>query len=119
MYKSFVGHWKLKDSAPHLKCRTARNKLIFNFFSHQWENHNKSLQLEAQTYQRIQEKIQERVMNNLGTWIDWQYLHNAAKLLAKVLWLHACMGSELQRWKCRNGEADAHRGKLQLSLSCK
>lgn len=50
----------------------------------QWENHNKSLQLEAQTYQRIQEKIQERVMNNLGTWIDWQYLHNAAKLLAKV-----------------------------------
>lgn len=75
-------------------------------------------------------------MNNLGTWIDWQYLHNAAKLLAKVLWLHAWMGSELQRWKCRNGEADAHRGKkninrdlfihflwaesqLQLSLSCK
>lgn len=67
--------------------------------------------MEAQTYQRIQEKIQERVMNNLGTWIDWQYLHNAAKLLAKVLWLHACMGSELQRWKCRNGETDAHRGK--------
>lgn len=24
-------------------------------------------------------------MNNLGTWIDWQYLHNAAKLLAKVI----------------------------------
>lgn len=22
-------------------------------------------------------------MNNLGTWIDWQYLQNAAKLLAK------------------------------------
>lgn len=42
------------------------------------------MQLEAQTYQRIQEKIQERVMNNLGTWIDWQYLLNAAKLLAKV-----------------------------------
>lgn len=56
----------------------------FCLFPSQWENHNKSLQLEAQTYQRIQEKIQERVMNNLGTWIDWQYLHNAAKLLAKV-----------------------------------
>ena len=49
----------------------------------QWENHNKSLQLEAQTYQRIHEKIQERVINNLGTWIDWQYLQNAAKLLAE------------------------------------
>ena len=58
---------------------------MFLSLPHQWENHNKSLQLEAQTYQRIQEKIQERVMNNLGTWIDWQYLHNAAKLLAKVL----------------------------------
>lgn len=23
-------------------------------------------------------------MNNLGTWIDWQYMQNAAKLLAKV-----------------------------------
>lgn len=57
---------------------------FYQSLSHQWENHNKSLQLEAQTYQRIQEKIQERVMNNLGTWIDWQYLHNAAKLLAKV-----------------------------------
>lgn len=42
------------------------------------------MQLEAQTYQRIQEKIHERVMNNLGTWIDWQYMQNAAKLLAKV-----------------------------------
>lgn len=58
-------------------------------FCVQWENHNKSLQLEAQTYQRIQEKIQERVMNNLGTWIDWQYMQNAAKLLAKVLRSHA------------------------------
>uniref|UniRef100_A0A2K5LRH6 RBR-type E3 ubiquitin transferase n=1 Tax=Cercocebus atys TaxID=9531 RepID=A0A2K5LRH6_CERAT len=42
-----------------------------------------SSQLEAQTYQWIHEKIQERVMNNLGTWINWQYLQNAAKLLAK------------------------------------
>lgn len=32
-------------------------------------------------------------MNNLGTWIDWQYLHNAAKLLAKVL--HVYRGSKL------------------------
>uniref|UniRef100_A0A8B9HHE3 Ariadne homolog 2 (Drosophila) n=1 Tax=Astyanax mexicanus TaxID=7994 RepID=A0A8B9HHE3_ASTMX len=63
-------------------------KIYFELQIHQiyqlrWENHNKSLQLEAQTYQRIQEKIQERVMNNLGTWIDWQYMQNAAKLLAK------------------------------------
>lgn len=69
--------WNPKKSSESVFC--------LQFAYEQWENHNKSLQLEAQTYHRIQEKIQERVMNNLGTWIDWQYLHNAAKLLAKVL----------------------------------
>lgn len=71
---------------PNVKTRTLKVSFVcLQFLYDQWENHNKSLQLEAQTYHRIQEKIQERVMNNLGTWIDWQYLHNAAKLLAKVL----------------------------------
>ncbi|XP_007577478.1 E3 ubiquitin-protein ligase ARIH2 [Poecilia latipinna] len=69
------------NQSQQAQAREALKKYLFYF--ERWENHNKSLQLEAQTYQRIQEKIQERVMNNLGTWIDWQYLHNAAKLLAK------------------------------------
>uniref|UniRef100_A0A8D3AE93 RBR-type E3 ubiquitin transferase n=1 Tax=Scophthalmus maximus TaxID=52904 RepID=A0A8D3AE93_SCOMX len=73
------------NQSQQAQAREALKKYLFYF--ERWENHNKSLQLEAQTYQRIQEKIQERVMNNLGTWIDWQYLHNAAKLLAKVLCL--------------------------------
>ncbi|KAK1339269.1 hypothetical protein QTO34_019949 [Cnephaeus nilssonii] len=53
------------------------------FYFERWETHTKSLQLEAQTYQRIHEKIQERVMHDLGMWIDGQYLQNPAKLLAK------------------------------------
>uniref|UniRef100_A0A8C7XT68 RBR-type E3 ubiquitin transferase n=1 Tax=Oryzias sinensis TaxID=183150 RepID=A0A8C7XT68_9TELE len=69
------------NQSQQAQAREALKKYLFYF--ERWENHNKSLQLEAQTYHRIQEKIQERVMNNLGTWIDWQYLHNAAKLLAK------------------------------------
>uniref|UniRef100_A0A8C6SRD5 RBR-type E3 ubiquitin transferase n=1 Tax=Neogobius melanostomus TaxID=47308 RepID=A0A8C6SRD5_9GOBI len=69
------------NQSQQAQAREALKKYLFYF--ERWENHNKSLQLEAQTYQRIQEKIHERVMNNLGTWIDWQYLHNAAKLLAK------------------------------------
>ncbi|XP_063204415.1 E3 ubiquitin-protein ligase ARIH2 isoform X1 [Chroicocephalus ridibundus] len=69
------------NQSQQAQAREALKKYLFYF--ERWENHNKSLQLEAQTYQRIQEKIQERVMNNLGTWIDWQYLQNAAKLLAK------------------------------------
>ncbi|XP_068588995.1 E3 ubiquitin-protein ligase ARIH2 [Cebidichthys violaceus] len=69
------------NQSQQAQAREALKKYLFYF--ERWENHNKSLQLEAQTYQRIQEKIQERVMNNLGTWIDWQYLHNASRLLAK------------------------------------
>uniref|UniRef100_A0A8C9VR24 RBR-type E3 ubiquitin transferase n=1 Tax=Scleropages formosus TaxID=113540 RepID=A0A8C9VR24_SCLFO len=69
------------NQSQQAQAREALKKYLFYF--ERWENHSKSLQLEAQTYQRIQEKIQERVMNNLGTWIDWQYLQNAAKLLAK------------------------------------
>uniref|UniRef100_A0A8C7V236 RBR-type E3 ubiquitin transferase n=1 Tax=Oncorhynchus mykiss TaxID=8022 RepID=A0A8C7V236_ONCMY len=69
------------NQSQQAQAREALKKYLFYF--ERWENHNKSLQLEAQTYQRIQEKIQERVMNNLGTWIDWQYMQNAAKLLAK------------------------------------
>lgn len=41
-------------------------------------------------------------MNNLGTWIDWQYLLNAAKLLAKVqivlladVFIHTSVNSQL------------------------
>ncbi|XP_062314332.1 E3 ubiquitin-protein ligase ARIH2 isoform X2 [Osmerus eperlanus] len=69
------------NQSQQAQAREALKKYLFYF--ERWENHNKSLQLEVQTYQRIQEKIQERVMNNLGTWIDWQYMQNAAKLLAK------------------------------------
>ncbi|MCI4380698.1 hypothetical protein PGIGA_G00243020 [Pangasianodon gigas] len=69
------------NQSQQAQAREALKKYLFYF--ERWENHNKSLQLEAQTYQRIQEKIHERVMNNLGTWIDWQYMQNAAKLLAK------------------------------------
>ena len=51
----------------------------------QWENHSKSLRLEEQTLEKIKERIDEKVMNNIGTWIDWQYLLDAAALLQKVL----------------------------------
>ena len=33
---------------------------------------------------KIKTRIEEKVMNNSGTWIDWQYLLDAAKLLRKV-----------------------------------
>lgn len=42
-------------------------------------------------------------MNNLGTWIDWQYLQNAAKLLAKV-----CTPSLFQPCQAQTSEGGRH-----------
>lgn len=53
----------------------------------QWENHARSLELEAVTLGNINKRIQEKVMKNEGTWIDWQYLLDAAALLAKVSYI--------------------------------
>jgi len=41
------------------------------------------LKREEETKRKINQKIQEKVNNNIGTWIDWQYLLDAALLLAK------------------------------------
>ena len=62
---------------------------ILSFLSpFQWENHAKSLKLEEQTLKKIKDRIQEKVMNQSGTWIDWQYLLDAATLLKKVCKVH-------------------------------
>ncbi len=39
--------------------------------------------MEAQTLAKIRSRINEKVMGCCGTWIDWQYLLDAAALLAK------------------------------------
>lgn len=49
----------------------------------QWENHSKSLKLEEQTTEHIKMRINHKVMNASGTWIDWQHLFEAASLLAR------------------------------------
>lgn len=40
----------------------------------QWENHSKSLSLETYTRQKIVDRINQKVNDASGTWIDWQYL---------------------------------------------
>ena len=52
-------------------------------FTLQWENHSRSLKLEAVTLEKIKNRITEKVMGGSGTWIDWQYLFDSAKLLAR------------------------------------
>ena len=50
----------------------------------QWANHNQSLQLEEETKKKIVDRVEEKVAGGSGTWIDWQYLTDAAQLLRKV-----------------------------------
>ncbi|XP_043934690.1 E3 ubiquitin-protein ligase ARIH2 isoform X2 [Protopterus annectens] len=103
------------NQSQQAQAREALKKYLFYF--ERWENHNKSLQLEAQTYQRIQEKIQERVMNNLGTWIDWQYLQNAAKLLAKFEYQQAQLEAEIENLSWKVERADSYdRGDLENQM---
>ena len=54
----------------------------------QWANHDQSLRLEEATKRKILDRIEEKVANSSGTWIDWQYLMDAVELLRKVCGLH-------------------------------
>lgn len=48
-----------------------------------WENHAKSLRLEEQTLEKLRNKIDQKLSNGSGTWIDWQQLLEGAALLAR------------------------------------
>ena len=50
----------------------------------QWANHDQSLKLEESTRRKILARIEDKVAARSGTWIDWQYLLDAADLLRKV-----------------------------------
>ena len=58
--------------------------LPFSLSSYQWANHGQSLCLEESTKKKIYDRIKEKVSDGCGTWIDWQYLHDAVALLRKV-----------------------------------
>jgi ariadne-2 len=71
----------IASESAHAQAREALKKYLFYY--ERWENHSRSLRLEMTTLERIRERIQHKVMSNEGTWIDWQYLLDAATLLAK------------------------------------
>ncbi len=50
----------------------------------QWANHDCSLKLEEDTKKKMMSRIEKKVANGEGTWIDWQYLLDAVALLKKV-----------------------------------
>lgn len=72
---------EVTSESAHVQAREALKKYLFYY--ERWENHARSLRLEEHTLAKIKERIQLNVMANKGTWIDWQYLLDAAALLAK------------------------------------
>ncbi|XP_015907373.1 potential E3 ubiquitin-protein ligase ariadne-2 [Parasteatoda tepidariorum] len=70
-----------RDASLQSQAREALSKYLFYF--ERWENHNKSLKLEELNIQKIRNQISAKVMAKEGSWIDWQYLLDAATLLAK------------------------------------
>merc|ERR1719367_847299 len=71
----------IAHESAHAQAREALKKYLHYF--ERWENHSRSMKLEAQTLEKIKNRINEKVMSGSGTWIDWQYLLDASTLLAK------------------------------------
>jgi ariadne-2 len=71
----------IANESAHAQAREALKKYLHYF--ERWENHSRSIKLEAVTFETIKNRITEKVMSAQGTWIDWQYLFDAARLLAK------------------------------------
>ncbi|XP_011503879.1 PREDICTED: protein ariadne-2 isoform X2 [Ceratosolen solmsi marchali] len=71
----------IAHESVHAQAREALKKYLHYY--ERWENHSKSLKLEEQTLEEIKLRIQKKVMNASGTWIDWQHLFEAASLLAR------------------------------------
>ncbi|KAK2189848.1 hypothetical protein NP493_95g01008 [Ridgeia piscesae] len=71
----------IANESAHAQAREALKKYLFYF--ERWENHAKSLKLEEQAMKKIRARIEEKVMDSSGTWIDWQYLLDSAMLLKK------------------------------------
>jgi len=71
----------IANESAHAQAREALKKYLHYF--ERWENHSRSMKLEAVTLDKINNRIEDKVKASCGTWIDWQYLLDAANLLAK------------------------------------
>uniref|UniRef100_A0AC34GYB6 RBR-type E3 ubiquitin transferase n=1 Tax=Panagrolaimus sp. ES5 TaxID=591445 RepID=A0AC34GYB6_9BILA len=67
--------------AKHMKARHALEKYLHYF--ERFDNHSKSLKLEEQLRANIIAKIEQKIEEQEGTWIDSHYLYDATSLLTK------------------------------------
>ncbi|KAM7533313.1 hypothetical protein Aperf_G00000125915 [Anoplocephala perfoliata] len=75
---------KMEVSESETKRTRAREYLQrYLFYYERWENHERSLRLEAKHYETIEKRIYSKIQSGEGTWIDWQPLLSAAETLQK------------------------------------
>ena len=65
----------------YLQARLDLDKYLHYF--ERFDNHSKSLKLEEELRTKLINRIEQKVQHHEGTWIDWQYLYDAASLLTK------------------------------------
>ena len=74
---------KYNDAAEPNKADARKALERYLHYFTRYENHQKSLKLERELFERIKTRIEAKVYNHEGTWIDWQYLYDAALLLTR------------------------------------
>ncbi|KAI6180250.1 RBR-type E3 ubiquitin transferase [Aphelenchoides besseyi] len=80
---SYYNCSKYNDASENNKADARKALERYLHYFTRYENHQKSLKLERQLFERIKERINKKVNNHEGTWIDWQYLYDAAELLTR------------------------------------
>jgi ariadne-2 len=80
-YTGTCSRYDDKGEANKADARKALERYLHYFT--RYDNHQKSLKLENELLTRIKERIDEKVANHEGSWIDWQYLYDAASLLTR------------------------------------
>lgn len=60
--------------------RQALSKYLHYF--QRWDNHCRSLRLEKKFQKKLESIASKEIANRRGSWIDWEHLKDAAKLLA-------------------------------------
>ncbi|KAG8127924.1 hypothetical protein E2320_014802, partial [Naja naja] len=101
------------NQSQQAQAREALKKYLFYF--ERWENHNKSLQLEAQTYQRIQEKIQERCRYTLQYTYPYAYYMESGPRKKLFEYQQAQLEAEIENLSWKVERADSYdRGLLEV-----
>ena len=83
-WKNHTDYYNCSKYKENPAAATARERLKkYMFYYERWATHDQSLMLEQETGKKIMTRVEEKVSMGSGTWIDWQCVIDAMKLLRK------------------------------------